>query len=488
MKNEIYALIVDEARPCVELAIAPQDTEGSDQVLDCLPLPTCIGMDGAFIGIRKCLSFHGFKINRPLAAGQSVRLTSRRVRVVLLTQYFPPEVGAPQTRISALARGLAGREVEVVVHTCPPHYPDGEIKGAYRNRLLGRERMDGVRVVRSAVYAAPNRGFARRLGGHLSFASSALATLPASGPADVVVVETPPLFLAGAAIAYAKAKRARLVLNVADLWPDSAIELGALSSPAAIRAARVVERGAYRSAAAIACPTEGIFETLESRPESAGKAALMRPAVDLDRFAPAARESGTRPADAPVRVLYAGTVGMAHGLGTLLDAAELLAARPDAPQVEVTIAGDGADGPALRERIVRGGLENVRMLGAVPADQIPRLYAETDVAVVMLRDVPLFHGALPTKMLEAMAAGRPVVLAARGEAARVLDGAGAGVVIPPEDPAALANAFASLAADPAQRAELGAAGRRGVEREFGREPWLDRWQDLLERAASGARL
>jgi glycosyltransferase involved in cell wall biosynthesis len=296
----------------------------------------------------------------------------------------------------------------------------------------------------------------------------------------VVVVETPPLFLAGAAIAYAKAKRARLVLNVADLWPDSAIELGALNSPVAIRGARVVERAAYRSAAAITCPTEGIVEVLEGRPESAGKAVLMRPAVDLDRFEARAGESSSRAADAPLRVLYAGTVGLAHGLGTLLDAAELLAAR-GGPAVEVTIAGDGADGPALRERLERGGLDNVRMLGAVPADRIPGLYAESDVAVVMLRDVPLFHGALPTKMLEAMAAARPVVLAARGEAARVLEGAGAGVTVVPEDSAALAGAFADLAADPRRRGALGAAGRRAVEREFGRGPWLDRWQELLDR-------
>lgn len=402
------------------------------------------------------------------------------MRVVLLTQYFPPEVGAPQTRIEALARGLSGRGVEVVVHTCPPHYPDGEVKAPYRNRLLGRERMGEARVVRSAVYPAANRGFARRLGGHLSFASSALATAPAAGPADVVVVETPPLFLAGAAIAYAKAKRARLVLNVADLWPDSAIELGALNSPVAIRGARVVERAAYRAAASITCPTEGIVEVLERRPESAGKAVLMRPAVDLDRFDAATDRDAAQPADAPLRVLYAGTVGLAHGLGTLLDAAELLAAQ-GGPAVEVTIAGDGADGPALRERLARGGLDNVRMLGAVPADRIPGLYAESDVAVVMLRDVPLFHGALPTKMLEAMAAARPVVLAARGEAARVLDRAGAGVTVVPEDSAALAGAFADLAADPRRRGALGAAGRRAVEREFGRGPWLDRWQELLDR-------
>ncbi|HKO37007.1 MAG TPA: glycosyltransferase, partial [Solirubrobacterales bacterium] len=243
---------------------------------------------------------------------------------------------------------------------------------------------------------------------------------------------------------------------------------------------------AYRAAAAIAAPTEGIVDALEGRPESAGKAALMRPAVDLDRF-----EAGTgdapveRPAGAPLRVLYAGTVGMAHGLGTLLDAAELLAARADAPALEVTIAGDGADAPLLRERLERGGLDNVRMLGAVPADRIPGLYSESDVAVVMLRDVPLFHGALPTKMLEAMAAGCPVVLAAKGEATRVLEGADGGLVVEPESPEALADAFASLAADPQRRARLGAAGRAAVEAEFGRDPWLDRWQALLERVTAG---
>jgi glycosyltransferase involved in cell wall biosynthesis len=406
------------------------------------------------------------------------------VRVVLLTQYYPPEVGAPQTRIAALAAGLAARGVETTVHTCFPHYPDGEIKPPYRNRPLVRESDGGARVVRSAVYAAANRGFARRLAGHLSFAGSALATLPTTGPTDVVVVETPPLFLAGAAIAYAKAKRARLVLNVADLWPDSAVELGALTSPAAIGAARRLERAAYRSAVAIACPTEGIVAALGARPESAGKVSLMRPAVDLDRFHPSAGGDGGRAADAPLRVLYAGTVGMAHGLETLVDAVELLETRLSAPALELTIAGDGAEGNRIRSRLGRGGGSRVKMMGAVPAEQIPGLYAEADAAVVMLRDRPIFHGALPTKMLEAMAAGRPVVLAARGEAAGVIERAGAGVVVEPENPEALADAFAGLAADPERRASLGAAGRRAVEREFGRGAWLDRWEALLSDSAS----
>jgi glycosyltransferase involved in cell wall biosynthesis len=382
---------------------------------------------------------------------------------------------------------LAAFGDEVTVHTCPPHYPDGAIKAPYRNRVLSREREGEGRVVRSIVYPAANRGFARRLASHVSFATSALATAAATGPADVVVVETPPLFLAAAAIPYARLKRAALVVNVADLWPDSAIELGALRSPVAIRSARAVERGAYRAAAAITCPTAGIAAALERRAESAGKTALMPPAVDLDRFDPTAGE-GSAPVvagDRPARVLYAGTVGMAHGLGTLLDATEQLERTPGAPPIEVTIAGDGAEAPELRARLADGG-PRVEMLGTVPSERIPDLYEASDIAVVLLRDRPIFHGALPTKMLEAMAAGRPVVLSARGEAADLIESEKAGLVVEPENPGALATALAELAADPARRARLGAAGRRVVERSFSREDWLGRWRDLLGAVTGGA--
>jgi colanic acid biosynthesis glycosyl transferase WcaI len=406
------------------------------------------------------------------------------VRVTLLTQYYPPEVGAPQARIAALARGLSARGAEVTVHTCFPHYPSGSIQPPYRNRLLSRERdVGGARLLRSAVYPAANRGFARRLAGHVSFAASALATARAGGPADVVVVETPPLFLAGAAIPYARIGGARLVVNVADLWPDSAIELGALRSPAAIRGARAVERAAYRAATAITCPTEGIVASLEQRAESAGKVSLMRPAVDLERFEAAAATAVAPSHSLPLRLLYAGTVGMAAGLDTLLEAAEELERTVGAAAIEVVIAGDGAEGPRLRARLADSGPGNVRMLGAVPSERIPGLYEESDVAVVMLRDRPIFHGALPTKMLEAMAAGRPVVLSARGESARLIEAEGAGIVVEPENPAALAAAITELAADPSRRAHLGAAGRRAAERSFGRDAWLDRWCGLLERRA-----
>lgn len=398
------------------------------------------------------------------------------MRICFLTHYYPPEVGAPQARISALARALSERGASVTVQTGFPHYPDGVIRPPYSNRPCLIERDGPVKVVRTAVYPAPNRGFARRLLDHASLAASAVAGAPLSGPADVVVCESPPLFLAGAAIAFARIKRAPLLLNVADRWPASAIELGALTDRRAIRAAEWLERAAYRSAAAISVPTEGLVDDLRLHPAARGKVVRLGPSVDVERFDPQPVAAGAR-----LRVLYAGTVGLAQGLDTLVEAARR--AGPDA--VEVTVAGDGADAAILRERIERERIEAVRMIGSVAHGEVPRLYAEADAAVVLLRDRPIFAGALPTKLLEAMAAGRAIVLSARGESARLVEGAGAGVIVPPEDPEALAGAFRELAGDAERLGALGAAGRRVAAERFSRERLVSRWWTLLQELSDG---
>jgi colanic acid biosynthesis glycosyl transferase WcaI len=393
------------------------------------------------------------------------------MRVTLLTHYYPPEVGAPQARLSALARGLSRRGVEVTVHTGFPHYPDGVIQPPYRNRPWQVEEVEGVRIVRSAVFPAPNRGFGRRILNHISFASSAVATTPAAGPADVVIVETPPLMLAGASMAYARVKRATLIVNVSDMWPDSAVALGTLRRPRMVSAARSLEHACYRSADAIVCPTRGIEVALNELEEASGKVHRIPPSVDPELF-PAAPPRAT----GAFRVLYAGTLGMSQGIGTLVDAAELLDG--DA-EIEIVIAGDGAEGPELRQRLAAGGLHNVTMLGRVPHDRVPELYAEADAAVVLLRDKPLFEGALPTKMFEAMSAGRPLVLSAAGEAATLVEEASCGVVVPPERPRELAAALTDLAQDRERAGELGAAGREAVVEGYSRERAFDRWYGLL---------
>jgi len=399
------------------------------------------------------------------------------MRVTFLTHYYPPEVGAPQARISTLARLLAERGMQVTIHAPPPHYPHGRVPAPYRGLAFRTERQGSVAVLRSPVLAAPNRGFARRLVDHASFAASALATGAVAGPADVVVAESPPLFLAAAAGPYARLARAALVLNVADRWPASAVELGALRSRSAIRAAEALERACYRRADAITVPTEGLAAELGALPEARGKVLRLGPAVDTERFRPSPPRAGT----GPLRILYAGTIGLAQGVETLVEAVRIVG-----PDAELWVAGDGAEAPALHQRLAREPAANVRLLGSVPHAEVPRLYEAADVGAVLLRDRPIFQRALPTKLLEGMAAGRPLLLSASGESARLVEAAGAGLVVPPEDAGALAGAIRRLNSMLASLPELGAAGRAHVQRRYDWRPVVEAWQELLEAVAAHA--
>jgi len=371
-------------------------------------------------------------------------------------------------RLQALARGLANVGIDVTVHTCPPHYPSGIVDHGYSSWATKRARDGNLEIFRSPVLAAPNRGVARRLLDHASFAGSALANARKAGSADVVIAETPPLFLAAAAPSYARLLGAQLVLHVSDLWPDSVIELGAVSNRHAIRLARAMERHAYRGATRIVAPTAGITAQLERDPAAQGKAFWIPPAVDVERFAaPPVRRDG------PLRVVYAGTVGMAQGVTTLVEAAKCAGSA----LVSLTIAGDGAELDDVR-RAARGA-SHIAVLGPVAADAVPGLYADADVGAVLLRDRPLFEGALPTKTFEAMAAGRPVLLAARGEAAALVEDAGAGRVATPESVDSVTTALIALAS--CSELELQALGARAVAcaRRFDRGTMLERWLLLL---------
>ena len=394
---------------------------------------------------------------------------------MVVTHYFPPEVGAPQARFSQLAGGLAERGLEVTVHTCPPHYPEGRIQPPYRNRSGRRSGWAACGWFGARVLAAPNRGTARRLADHATFAATAVATAGRAGPADAVVVESPPLFLAAAGVAYARRLRAPLVLNVADLWPDSAVELGALTNRRAIQAARSLERLAYRNAAAITAPTVGIVETLEA---TAGEWGKGDPHAAVRRR----RALRCRPGLEAARDRFGSCMRGPREWRRVWTCCSRPRASPVPRPCTCELPGEGRRSrrcaPAPR------AYPNVEMLGVRPSAEIPGLYREADAAVVLLRDAPLFRGALPTKMYEAMAAGRPLVLAAAGESAHLVAGAGSGVVVPPEDPGELAGAFLRLAETGApELRDMGEAGRRtAAEHDLGQA--VERWVQLLHKVAA----
>ncbi len=391
------------------------------------------------------------------------------MRTLIVTHYFPPETGAPQARLSALAATWAADGDTVTVLTGMPNHPTGVVPPAYRGAIRRREHLDGYQVIRTWLYATPNEGMARKIVGHLSFMiSSVLLGGRRCGPADTVVVSSPTFFSIGAAWLLARMKRARLVVEIRDLWPAIFVELGVLTNHYLIRLLERLELAAYAAADRVVVVSDGFRANLIDRGVPGDKVHIIRNGVTLDRFDPGAT------ADPRVRdrlgaqvgdclVLYLGTHGISHGLRGVVDAAARLAGEP----VRFTFVGEGSDKSRLQRRVAELALDNVTLLPAVPHQEVPALLAAADICLVPLRDVPLFSTFIPSKMFEYLAAGKAVVGAVAGEAAQILRDAGA-VVVPPEDSAALADAIRMLAADPQRRQAMGRRGRAHVEGCFDR--------------------
>lgn len=410
--------------------------------------------------------------------------------VLFLTHYYPPEVGAPQARISELAVRLRALGHGVTVLTGMPHYPDGVLPPHYRWRLLMREEMAGVPVVRTWVYPARNAGFAGRLLDHASFTLSSLGGVPVLGRCDVVVTECPPLFTGLAGLAIGRLKGARHVFHVADLWPESPVALGALRSRALVAGATALSRFIYERSDLVTVSARGQKDALVGRGVPADKIEHLSNAVDVTRFRPGTGNPAFRSAhglEGKFVVLYHGTHGAAHGLDSVLDAARALAGRREGDGIAFVLVGDGMEKRRLAERRAREGIANVVMLDAVLPAEIPALINECDLGLVHLKRLPVFEAVLPSKMFEFMACGRPLVMAVGGEAGEIVRRTECGVCVPPESPADLAAAVLDLRDRPEACRRMGENGRRSVEQEFSRERLARRWEAALERLVGSRR-
>lgn len=403
------------------------------------------------------------------------------MRIIIVTHYFPPEIGAPQARLSALAAAWAADGDDVTVLTGMPNYPTGVVPPEYRRAIRRREQRAGYRVVRTWLYATPNEGFARKIISHLSFMVSAvLLGWRASGPADVVVVSSPTFFSIGAGWLLARLKRARLVVDVRDLWPAIFTELGVLTNRRIIGLLERLELAAYAAADTVIVVSDGFRANLIGRGVPAGKVYTVRNGACPGAFDPAvppdpALRARLGAGDGDCLVLYAGTHGISQGLTSVAEAAAQLAGEP----IRFAFVGEGADKRRLRDRVAELGLRNVTMLPGMPHEQVPALLAAADICLVPLRDLPLFSTFIPSKMFEYLAAGKPVVGALTGEAAQILREAGAWVV-PPAGSTELADAIRSLAADPQRRQAMGRQGRCYVEKYFDSGTLARLYRKLIE--------
>lgn len=401
------------------------------------------------------------------------------MRTLIVTHYFPPEIGAPQSRLSELAHFWADAGDEVTVLTGMPNHPTGVVPPEYRGKLRLEERVDGYRVVRTWLYATPNEGIVRKTLGHLSFmVTSVVLGLRGSGPADVVVVSSPTFFSIFSAWVLARVKRAKLVVEIRDLWPAIFVELGVLTNKQLIWLLERLELWAYRTADAVVVVTEGFRDDLIKRGIDPDKVHTIRNGVDLTRFAVAADPGPGRRtlgvADDHTLVLYLGAHGISQGLDAVVRAAGRLQDEP----MQMVFVGEGAKKAGLAEQIRGDGITNVTLHPGVPRDEVPALLAAADICLVPLRDVPLFESFIPSKIFEYFAAGKAVIGAVIGEPARILKEGGA-IVVAPEDDDSLADAIRELARDSDHRVAMAEHGRRYVEQHFDRRQLAQTYRDLL---------
>lgn len=395
-------------------------------------------------------------------------MTARLPRILILTHYYAPELGAPQTRLRETARHLHDLGHEVRVLTGPPHYPDGVVRPGYSSWRRRQDLLDGIPVQRLPMLPRPNGGLLDRTIDQATFAAAACAAMPAVRWSDVVLVESPPLFLGVAAAWHRLAARRPYVFHVADPWPDFPIAMGALPNPALRRVAHGMAALAYRGARLVTTVTPGLVALLDAKPSARGRVRLLPNGVETGRFAPGRSAAEARAElgwpEARLSLVYAGTVGLAQGVGTLVEAVAPLGSAG----VVLHVVGEGREREALRADAARRGLDHVRFETPVPVERVPTVLAAADAIAVVLRRGPLHEHALPTKLVEGLAAGRPVVVSADGEAARLVVGAGAGRAAPAEDPDALRSVILSLAGEPVRAATQGLAARRLAESTFDR--------------------
>lgn len=405
------------------------------------------------------------------------------MRILILTDNFPPESNAPAARTFEHARVWVELGNEVTVITGFPNFPTGRIHAGYRNRPRAVESTDGIRVVRVWTYITPNEGVFRRSLDYLSFALSAIPAGLIERRPDVVVGTSPQLLTVLAAWVLSRLRRAPCVFELRDLWPESMIAVGAAKDGRATRALARLADFLYAHSQRIVAVTDSFKEILSRRGVPREKIAVVKNGVDLARFSPGAQDAGVRE-ELGVRpdaflLTYAGTVGMAHGLSTVLDAAEASAGQA----LTFLVVGDGAEKERLVQEAGARGLDNVLFLPGQPRSRIPGILAASDAVLIHLRGDPLFASVIPSKIFEAMAMARPIILGATGESAALVRETGCGIVVPPESPAEIVRAVGRIAGDAGFARSLGENGRRAAEESFSRRAAALRMLDVLRDVA-----
>jgi len=406
------------------------------------------------------------------------------LNILFLADNFPPEKNAQASRVYERACHWVKWGHRVTIITCAPNFPEGKVYSGYKNKLYQTEYMGGIRVVRVKTFIAANVGTVRRILDYVSYLPASFCAGLLQARPDIVAATSPLLFAAMSGWALARVKRVPFVMEVSDLWPDSIIAVGAMKRSPILRLLEKIELFLYRQAAQIAVLTPAFKRNLVQRGVAASKIAIAMNGVDLSRYEPRPRDNGLALqwgiSEDDFVVSYIGTLGMAHGLGKVLECARLI----EHANVKFMFVGPGAERENLVREASKLGLKNVIFVPPQPKEEIPRFWSLSDIALVHLKDTPLFRTVIPSKIFEAMGMGLTILLVApEGEASRIILEENAGIWVPAGDPGALAEAVQLLANDPALRFSLAESSRAAAPR-HSREQQAEEMMGCFTRATT----
>jgi len=403
--------------------------------------------------------------------------------LILVHQAFAAKDDPGGTRHFELGKRLVAGGTQFTVIASDLGYLTGKRVTSQR-RLMTESYDDGVRILRAYTYSSLHTNYPARVVSFLSFMMTSVLVGIRAGKPDVVMGTTPPIFQGVSAWVLAAAKRCPFLLEIRDLWPEFAIDIGLLRNPVLIRIARWLESFLYARADYLLVNSPAYRDYLISRGIEAGKISLIPNGVDPAMFDPGSHAQDVRRrfgVQSKFAVTYAGAIGMANDLDVLVKAASLIVSRTD---IQILVVGDGKERKRLEEEVTRLGLTNVTFTGAVPKSQMPEVLAASDACVAILRNIRMFTTTYPNKVFDYMAAGRPTILAIDGVIREVVESAGGGLFVQPGSSELLANAITYLADHPQEAAAMGQNARTYVVEHFNRDDHASQLMGLVTRIVS----
>jgi len=399
-------------------------------------------------------------------------------KILFLSHYFPPEVNAPANRTYEHCR-IWANEMDITVITNFPNHPDGKIFPGYKNKLVQKELIDGINVIRVWTFITPNEGFALRTMNYLIYMMMSVLYVLLSGIKFDIVIATSPQFFCGLAGKYiSKIKNKPFILEVRDLWPESIVAVGAMKNKLLIKFLEGIELRLYKSAKLIISVTNSFKENLIRRGIDKEKIYIVYNGVSTDVFnnyRPITNHELKEYLNEGFKVGYIGTIGMAHSVITFIEAASLSID----DQIKFVIIGSGAEREKLELEIRNRHLKNIRIFPLQPKNEIPAIISQLDVFVVHLKKQDLFKTVIPSKIFEGMIMKKPILLGVDGEARKIVEDSECGLYFQPENSNDMIEKIKYLKENSRKSELMGINGYNKVLKNFDRNLLASEFKDLI---------